>query len=494
MKPGKPPGDSSVSPYLTGAVLLAVTLLTYWKTFNYPFIQDDWFIVDAIRRTGPPEFLRDSLTNTGATFYRPMGMVCFTIEYALFGLNPLGFHCISFLLHFGSSLLVAYIAYTLTSDRIMSWMCAFIYATAVTVHLDTLMWMVGIFDVGGALFFLLAIALFLRGRLAYSAIAYCAALLMKESTVVLPLILLTISVARLNERTLANVRRAAVSLTAHLILMVIYLALRLPQSAGSPEAVATGYDLHFFGPHILSNAASYGSWLAESIAPVVANHRPLWIFVLGVGVIFFAGWKNYKNRPLLLLLAGWVVIGILPALVLKNHVFRYYLIYSLPAFCLLISFGVRTLLSSVISGTSASNRTIMVIKALNVVLSTFYVFGLDRQGFDAPTIEGSNNLMRKGKIVSMTEQFLTTEGSSLPQGATLLFDWLPIVSFGGRIGPSIWCRDSSITVYEVKYVDGVMRPRDPFHPEHEPEFPSPDKGYYMRFKGVKLEMKKFSDL
>jgi 4-amino-4-deoxy-L-arabinose transferase-like glycosyltransferase len=254
------------------------------------------------------------------------------------------------------------------------------------------------------------------------------------------------------------------------------------------------YTVEFFGSHIFGNAELYASWMADSVAPILAIGRSPWIFLAIMLVIFVVVRSSNKDRRLFYLLTAWLVIGILPPLVLQNHAFRYYLTYSLPAFAVLCAIGLRALATSIIPGARGSRRLVALILAVNLVLSALYVFKLDEKGFDAPTIDGSNNLLRKGKLVMMTQEFLATEGSSLPQGSTLLFDWLPTMSFGVSIGPSIWCRDSSITVYEVKYAEGRMHLYDPIHPKDVPDIPPLEMGFLLTFHGVKLDMTRLSDL
>lgn len=109
--------DSKTHGYILASLLAAVCFIVYWNTLSNGFVYDDngqilrnpW-ITDF--RYLPKIFTTDSFgfmegayrTNT----YRPMLFTVYSIEHALFGLKPWGWHLMNIIFHAANSVMVFY--------------------------------------------------------------------------------------------------------------------------------------------------------------------------------------------------------------------------------------------------------------------------------------------------------------------------------------------------------------------------------------------------
>ena len=438
------------------AFLILSIVAVYWRVFKYPYIQDDWYIINSIRTLGNAEYLSSIFSATGNLFYRPVGQLYFLLLYNLSGLDPIGFHIGAILIHFLSSLLIVAIANELTGDKLISWTAGFFYAVSVTVHLDSMLWMVGIYDIGGALFFFLSFLLFIKKRVTFSAIVYCLALFTKESTIILLPVLLLYQLHRDNsgkkflEKFLSEVK----ALWKHGIILLIYFLIRIPSLASVPIESDNPYQIQLTGIHVLDNITSFFKWALEGLNPYFELPLSGISIIIVFSILFFGVYRIARiEKAKTLFLGGWMALGLLPVIFLTNHFFRYYLTYSLPAFIIFILYGVRASISIFSLKHYVHAMVFIIVICTSVISSSIYFGVLDRQGLNVPTIPGSGNLIRKGAVVHLVQNYLLKEYPTLPEHVSLVFNWVPIISFGGSIGPRIWYNDPTIHVYEVLRVN-----------------------------------------
>jgi hypothetical protein len=438
------------------AFLILSIVAVYWRAFKYPYIQDDWYIIDSICKLGNADYLSNIFSATGNLFYRPVGQLYFLLLYNLSGLDPVGFHIAAILIHCISSLLIVAIANELTGDRLISWTAGFLYAVSVTVHMDSMLWMVGIYDIGGALFFFLAFFLFIKKRVIFSAIVYCLALFTKESTIILLPVLLLYQLHRDNsgKRFLEKFLSGVKAFWRHGIILLVYFLIRIPSLASVPIKSDNPYQIQLTGIHILDNITSFFKWAFEGLNPYFELPLSGISIIIGFSILFFGVYRIVRTgKAKIFFLGGWMALGLLPVIFLTNHFFRYYLTYSLPAFIIFMLYGVRASIS-IFSLKQYVHAIVFIIMICTSMISSSIYFGiLDRQGLNIPTIPGSGNLIRKGAVVHLVQNYLAKEYPSLPGHVSLVFNWVPTVSFGGSIGPRIWYNDSTIHVYEVLRVN-----------------------------------------
>jgi tetratricopeptide (TPR) repeat protein len=150
-----------------------------------------------------PNFFREPFLGL---YYRPVVMASFALEYALWGLRPLGYHATNVALHAANSVLVYYVLAWAFRARPAALVAALLFASH-PAHKGV----VAIADRTGilaAFFFLVSLALFVQYRLladrrapgrraacyAGSLLACALALFSKEETIMLPAVVLVLGV------------------------------------------------------------------------------------------------------------------------------------------------------------------------------------------------------------------------------------------------------------------------------------------------------------
>ena len=150
-------------------LVIGLSLLLYYPSINYYFLQDDWFVLNWVRSNNLLSFFE---FRTDIIYWRPLSMpLFFWIGKILFGLNPFGFHVISFILHFLNILLLSTISYLLFKNIKAALLSGFLFATA-SFHFMTLSWLSLTWNVIGLFFFQIAIVFYLQYRNKISYIKY----------------------------------------------------------------------------------------------------------------------------------------------------------------------------------------------------------------------------------------------------------------------------------------------------------------------------------
>lgn len=143
--------------FLLAFSITVVICAVYWQTFFLPFIQDDWGMLELFKANTPTTVLTYIFDINNKIFYRPLAQYYMFILHDLFGVNAAPFHIAAILIHIINSYLVALIINIVTRDWLISCLSAIVYGSAIAIHLDSLAWAVGIYDLGGAFFFFIAV-------------------------------------------------------------------------------------------------------------------------------------------------------------------------------------------------------------------------------------------------------------------------------------------------------------------------------------------------
>ena len=279
--------------------------------------------------------------------------------YRLFGENPIPFHIAALLIHFATTIVIIQFVKTVHDYKPLAWCVGYIYAFAGAVHIECLIWAVGIHDLGGMFFFMLAILMFVRCRTGLGAIAYLAACLFKEQAIVLPLILL-----------FWNWSRAWPYVATMAVVLLVHLLGTSPLSLPPDHA----YHVSIWGWHIPANLYHYVRYMAGAFAPLG----------MGILVLIFAPVHGHKTR----LLSTWIIITAIPLLFFPNHLYRYYLLYCLPAVVFLALEMIRKYLGHL-------GITIRVLKVITAIIVITSIWNIQLVLHGAPMDGGSNNLVQK---------------------------------------------------------------------------------------------------
>jgi len=439
-----------------GGLVTGLCLFIYWKILSYPFIQDDWCVISTVMHDGTWKFISSALDPSSMLFYRPFSLIYILITFRIFYLNPLGYHILALSIHIINSLLVVWIARTLKQNIILAWAAGIFYAGAISIHLDPLGWLVGISDVLGCFVFLLSLIFFLRGRKLLSACIYLAALLTKESTITLPFILLFYTLLFKDNEIrfrLDEYKSAFIKLRYHfavLILYVIFTGVRF-LNLGTQTSGET-YEMSFWGIHLINNLYTYYKWCCQLFYPIYKIDWTDWFVptVTVIAALIIIKYRNKMKKSGFIFYVNWFFIGIIPALVLTHHSYRYYLIYSLPPFYFIF---VQVLWSIVREDRTKFILLTAVILIVNAFLAQDFTSGTNAEGINLTGLEGSNDLPMKGAIIKMVREYIGVNQQMLPDHSVYIFDGLPTEIFCGSAGPRLWSGDTTLRVFDSRDVD-----------------------------------------
>lgn len=327
------------------------------------------------------------------SYYRPLFMSLFSINYAIFGTTAWGWHLVNVLIHVVVTLMVFFVLKELTERPWPAAIAAGLFAVH-PAHSESVAWISGITDPLMALFVLPVFYLYLRfrktGRKAFMMIAlvlFLPALLSKETALALPLVIAYCELfyfrdsGPLKQRVIRAVSFAAFFIApAAVYFLMRYFALsRLLTPPGSRfgigMALATmpavvvkylGLMLIPLGYNIQHYIAPVGSFLSLSflapLALLVAITVAIWL--VKSRVLAFAG--------------VWFIIWLLPPLVgLRSFLPQYfvqerYLYLPSIGICLVLAFGIEWLAARRLFTFSGRQVQTAVASALLMVWSVAY--------------------------------------------------------------------------------------------------------------------------
>jgi tetratricopeptide (TPR) repeat protein len=330
-------------------IILAVCLAAYANSFGNEFVYDDQHIIvrnPYIRdlKTAGRLFFREFFPGGQAfNYYRPLTSILNAVDYAIWKLDPFGYHLTNFILHFISCCLVYALLFYLFGSPLMALLLGLVFASHPAAT-EAITYMPSRSDPLVFIFLIIAFALFdkgLKGGLA----VYALACLSKETAVVFPAFLLAYALIK---------NRAWKPVMPYFAVAAAYLAARwlvlrangalffeyAPESAHvdmatrliSAPAIILRYVRAFFIPstfvmdepailynHILNPAALF-SWAALLLAAAAAMRfrRSAWVTgllwflafifpvsgILSINSFFYHHWLYIPSLGILITLAA----------------------------------------------------------------------------------------------------------------------------------------------------------------------------------------------
>lgn len=145
---------------LWGFLLLAVTVLAYRHAWTAGYIwDDDVYVTQNQLLTAPDGLRRIWFSLDSPSQYFPLVYTTFRLEYALWGLNPAGYHWVNIILHAANALLVWRLLLALRVPG--AWLAAALFALH-PVHVESVAWITERKNVLMGLFFLLSLLAWVR--------------------------------------------------------------------------------------------------------------------------------------------------------------------------------------------------------------------------------------------------------------------------------------------------------------------------------------------
>jgi len=313
--------------------LVVLTAGTFSNALRDQFVSyDDWFLVEEntrIRSLSPAKVADLFIRRSSQGAWQPLRELSYAFDYAVWGLDPFGYHLTNLVLHSANVALVYALVLWLLRRQPLAWIAAAAFAVH-PVQVEAVTWVAGRRDVLYGFFFLLSILAFLWGERAYrqgrrwawpyaaSLVCLLLALLSKPSAVMLPALLVLAIVLFDDSRDPLWVRLAVVAphgLIALAIAIVQFVCASDAkvvksraigtQLASMPWTFATYWRLLFFPVHLATPHSRVPlTWAYERQTILIC--LAAWI---GVLVLL---WVAAPRRIIAVFCLGWWFIILLP--------------------------------------------------------------------------------------------------------------------------------------------------------------------------------------
>ncbi len=320
-------------------LIAAITLAVYWPVLHNGFIDfdDDVYVTSnmAIRQGLSFKGFSWAFGTFHAANWHPLTWLSHMLDVTLFGMNPMGHHGTSLLLHIANSLLLCTLLHRLTGFAGRSMVVALLFAVH-PLHVESVAWIAERKDVLSTLFWLLTMAAYVEyarkpglSRYLPVAVFFTLGLLAKQMLVTLPLILLLMDYWPLN-RLAPRQGEGGVALKVLLAEKIPLLTLSAVASLVILRAHASAKALFSAdGGSLLLHGGnafiSYVKYIRTMFMPVdlalFYPFEPSGVTVLKVAgaVVLLAGLTGLavmqrKNRPYLLFGWFWYLITLLPVI------------------------------------------------------------------------------------------------------------------------------------------------------------------------------------
>jgi len=325
----KRPSLSSL-PVLFGLVF---TFFVYLPTLSYQFVFDDQLQILGNSHLLSWRYLPDYFTkdvwshapHMGDPYYRPIFLVWARLNMAVFGSESSGWHLTTLLMH----LLVIGLVYLVALDLLNHRRAAIVAAALFAIHpvqVESVAWVSGVTEPLGAAFLLLAFLCYLKQRArtsmfsvwsALSLTFFGAAVLTKETEVVLPLLIV------LYEYTVGGPTRRrlwGIRLVPYVAILCVYFGLRA-HALSSVLGLSGTWRPAISIPRLILAYCQLLLWpfrLSVTYDLALADHAASPQFIIGLVVMvacFCLAWWFWKRGWRLgIFLFGWFGLTLAPAL------------------------------------------------------------------------------------------------------------------------------------------------------------------------------------
>jgi tetratricopeptide (TPR) repeat protein len=182
---------------LGGLFIIVATLAAYWPVFSAGFIwDDDAYVTQNNLLTEADGWCRIWFSAHTQSQYFPLVYSTLRLEYAWWGLNPLGYHIVNVCLHIVNALLVWRLLQRLTLPG--AWLAAAVFALH-PVQVETVAWVTELKNTESTFFYLLAVLAWMnfcggksRWFYALAILLHALALFSKTTACTLPVVLLLV--------------------------------------------------------------------------------------------------------------------------------------------------------------------------------------------------------------------------------------------------------------------------------------------------------------
>jgi len=326
----RPVGASPVSrKKVWGAVILIVCVgaLVYANALQGEFILDDGLLVQGntyIRdwKNIPKMFTEDVGEGGGGdySFWRPLQLLTYTLEYPLWKDNPFGYHLTNIVLHIMAALALFWLVRLLFGDHLLALLTGLLFVVH-PVHTEAVTYISGRPDPLSTVFILLTLVFTVKGAqgrkaslfLFLTLLSYTAALLSRETSLIVPILLLLIGRALGKKLPKAYVWSVTTLACAYIVLRLTLLRFLFSNHSSGTTLFerVPGFFLAFaryirilfvpVGLHM-----EYGTKTFAMTEPLVL------LGLLLFGVSIFLLFRENRRRGLVFFSACWFFLALLP--------------------------------------------------------------------------------------------------------------------------------------------------------------------------------------
>ncbi|MCJ7740343.1 tetratricopeptide repeat protein, partial [Candidatus Microgenomates bacterium] len=304
---------------LIGISFLLLTFFCYHNILNNKLFYDDEELIYknayvADLRYFPKYFSENMVAGAGKTsnMYRPVLLLSFAIDHAIWGNNPIGYHLTSILLHAANAFLIFLLIQRLFQRKILAFFTALLFIIH-PIQTEAVAYASGRTDLLCSFFILLSLLFFLKKNILPAAVFFILAILSKETAIILPFLLILISL------------KLPAIIALFFSIDFVYLILRLTtlNFGNTLNFYQTGnlYSQNLF-VRLLTFPSAFFQYLQLLIFPkelifarnmtyVTSITNPAVIMFLLITIGLFLLINKTKNK-ILLFSAGWFFLTILP--------------------------------------------------------------------------------------------------------------------------------------------------------------------------------------
>lgn len=250
------------------ALIVALQIMIFAPHVGKGFIKDDFTWLENVVPDGKVDYLRPFTQTTG--FFRPLVGISFGVQYQVYGMNPRPFGLFNLILHIFNIILV----YLLLSSWERThhhaiWVACLFALNSKGVNM-AVGWISGRTTLLLSFFMLLTLIIYLRlpkksvFRYLLTSVFYFAALLSKETAVVMPLFIFLLAFSFGGEDTgkigvLRRIKDGFSSVVVFILPLMVYILLRFQSNAMTPSNAPDYYKYSGSPLVLLDNLLEYAN-------------------------------------------------------------------------------------------------------------------------------------------------------------------------------------------------------------------------------------------
>ncbi len=322
-------------------IIIAVSFVVFANSFRNGFVLDDVFIIQKNKTirdlANIPEFFSSDYwegtryKGESSALYRPLVIISYAVDYAVWKLNPFGYHILNLVLHTLNGLLIFYLALIILGKDIRSALFVSLLFIVHPVHVEAVAGIVGRAEVAAVFFLLVAFMAYalkdnvlkMKHGYAVSLFSFGLALLTKETALILPAIIVLYDLFRLGD--LRELKKRIARYAGYIGVVIVYFFVRFLALGTVFSPAGKGF---FYGQttltRLLTMSRVFVSYIKLLVYPVNLrtdyndfsfSTSPDLAVVLSVTVlvfIFFLFIRGYRNQKPVFFSLGLFLAGLFP--------------------------------------------------------------------------------------------------------------------------------------------------------------------------------------